>query len=78
MTVNGFVKCFESSVCRSYVNVQTGEVKMETYKNAEPAYVEMVKLLGSADGTQQLQKVSILLRVEVSQGHSQRSRESLI
>ena len=51
---------------------------METYKNAEPAYVEMVKLLGSADGTQQLQKVSILLRIEVSKGHSHRSLESLI
>ncbi|KAK2177567.1 hypothetical protein NP493_591g01025 [Ridgeia piscesae] len=48
----------------SYVNIQTGEVRVENYKGAEPAYVEMVKILGADNGAEQLQKVCILLRIE--------------
>ena len=48
------------------MNIQTGEVRVENYKGAEPAYVEMVKILGADNGAEQLQKVCILLRIEVS------------
>ena len=50
----------------SYVNVQTTEVKTIKYKNQEPAYVEQIKVLGNDLGNEELQKICIVLRIQVS------------
>ncbi|XP_069110170.1 LOW QUALITY PROTEIN: DNA-directed RNA polymerase I subunit RPA2-like [Argopecten irradians] len=48
----------------SYYNLQTGESKVEIYKNAEPAHVDSVKILGNDLGTGDLNRVSIGLRIK--------------
>ena len=47
----------------SYVNIQTGELMVETYTSAEPAYVDQVKLLGNDKGTGAKSEVVITLRI---------------
>ena len=53
-------------VFTSYINVQTGEVKIEKYKNQESATVLQIKILGGDNGVEDLQKVCIVLRIQVS------------
>ncbi|XP_033762318.1 DNA-directed RNA polymerase I subunit RPA2-like [Pecten maximus] len=48
----------------SYVNLQTGETRVEFYKNAEPAHVDYIKILGNDLGTSELNKVCIGLRIK--------------
>ncbi|KAK3108488.1 hypothetical protein FSP39_008990 [Pinctada imbricata] len=48
----------------SYVNIQTGEEKVEKYKHQEPAYVDNIKILSDDQGTGDLSKVCFVLRVQ--------------
>ena len=50
----------------SYINQQTGECRIERYRADEPAWVEQVKICGNETGSQPLQTVAIMLRIEVN------------
>ncbi len=50
----------------SYINLQTGDYRTERFKGSEPAWVEQVKICGDDAGKQALQKVCIVLRIDVS------------
>ena len=67
--------------CVSYYNAESHSFDIERYSSNEPAYVDQVKLLFDDCGekkyrvsdvaarTDRLQRVFIMLRVKVSQGH---------
>lgn len=48
----------------SYINVQTGEARVEKYKHQEPGYVDHIKILGSETGSEELQKICIMIRIQ--------------
>ncbi|XP_041365759.1 DNA-directed RNA polymerase I subunit RPA2-like [Gigantopelta aegis] len=48
----------------SYINLQTGEVKVQRYKSQEPAYVDQIKILGNDFGTGEMQRVRFVLRIQ--------------
>ncbi|PVD31138.1 hypothetical protein C0Q70_10416 [Pomacea canaliculata] len=47
----------------SYINIQTGAVKVDLYKGSESAFVQQVKVLGSETGQGPLNRVIIVLRI---------------
>ena len=49
----------------SYINIQTGDVKVQIYRGQEEAVVEQIKLCGNDRGDEELQKICIMLRIEV-------------
>jgi hypothetical protein len=49
----------------SYLNIQTGEYRVEKYKHSEPAYVDHIKIIGNDNGTGDLEKVCFVLRIQV-------------
>jgi hypothetical protein len=40
----------------SYLNIQTGEYRVEKYNHSEPAYVDHIKIIGNDNGTGDLTK----------------------
>lgn len=60
-----FTFCLIFSYC-SYINIQTGAVKVDLYKGSESAFVQQVKVLGSETGQGPLNRVIIVLRIPVS------------
>ena len=50
----------------SYINIQSGEQKIMKYKSEEPAYVEFIRAVGNDTGTGMLQRVCVMLRINVS------------
>lgn len=60
-----FCIIFFFSYC-SYINIQTGAVKVDLYKGSESAFVQQVKVLGSETGQGPLNRVIIVLRIPVS------------
>ena len=53
----------------SYVDLTSGQVKVQQYRSLEPGYVDKVTLLGSDSGQEVLQRVYIKLRIVVCDGH---------
>ena len=49
----------------SYLNIQTGEYRVEKYNHSEPAYVDHIKIIGNDNGTGDLEKVCFVLRIQV-------------
>ncbi|KAL3881452.1 hypothetical protein ACJMK2_027894, partial [Sinanodonta woodiana] len=54
----------ENSPLYSYINLQTGEMKVVMYKSSEPAYVQQIRILGNDKGTGHLSRICIDLRIK--------------
>lgn len=44
-----------------YLDISTGEYKIQNFKKLEKAYIESIRALGSDDGTEPLNKVAIMM-----------------
>ena len=54
----------------SYINVQTGKSTVVHFHGPETGIVDQVKILGNDLGTEELQKVCIVLRIDVSTAYT--------